>query len=287
LIFMKPPHQKIVVIYHGDCRDGFGGAWAAWKKFGNKAAYLPAFDRFSPPCTLKDKEIYLIDYGYPAEVTKKLMRENLRVTAIDHHITAREVVKTTYRFSFALDHSGAVLAWRYFHPGRPVPFLLQCVEAGDLWKWRVPHAKAVLAIVNLLDHDFAIWNRMARDMENRATRSAWVAKGDLLLRYDKRLMEGILPHVQTVRFAGHRAFAVNASRHFADDLGRVLARRSCSLAIIWSECNDHVRVSLRSDGSVDVAKIAQKFGGGGHKVSAGFSLKLGAKFPWKIVQKLR
>lgn len=33
------------------------------------------------------------------------------------------------------------------------------------------------------------------------------------------------------------------------------------------------RCSLRSDGSVDVRKIAQKFGGGGHRVAAGVNLK--------------
>ena len=139
---MKTPQQKIIVIYHGDCRDGFGGAWAAWKKFGNKAAYLPALDRFIPPCVLKNKEIYLIDYGYPADVTKKLMRDNVRVTAIDHHITARDVVKTTHNYSFSLHHSGAVLAWNYFHPGQKVPTLLRCVEDFDLWRWKTTSSKA-------------------------------------------------------------------------------------------------------------------------------------------------
>jgi len=38
---------------------------------------------------------------------------------------------------------------------------------------------------------------------------------------------------------------------------------------------DHNRfhVSLRSDGSVDVASIAMKFGGGGHAGAAGFSVE--------------
>ena len=33
--------KSIVVIYHGRCRDGFAAAYAAWKKFGDKASYLP------------------------------------------------------------------------------------------------------------------------------------------------------------------------------------------------------------------------------------------------------
>src|SRR3989344_3757446 len=34
-------HKKIAVLYHGGCPDGFGGAYAAWKKFGNMAEYIP------------------------------------------------------------------------------------------------------------------------------------------------------------------------------------------------------------------------------------------------------
>jgi len=37
--------------------------------------------------------------------------------------------------------------------------------------------------------------------------------------------------------------------------------------------NDRVRVSIRSKGAVDVSRIAQEFGGGGHGRAAGFSIK--------------
>jgi len=37
------PLKEIVIIYHADCPDGFGAAYAAWKKFGDKASYLPCY----------------------------------------------------------------------------------------------------------------------------------------------------------------------------------------------------------------------------------------------------
>lgn len=40
----------------------------------------------------------------------------------------------------------------------------------------------------------------------------------------------------------------------------------------WDEVSPPFHVSLRSDGSVDVAAIAKRFGGGGHLNAAGFSL---------------
>ena len=276
--------KKIVIIYHGDCRDGFGGAWAAWKKFGNKATYVPALDRFVPPRGLRNKEIYLIDYGYPANVTKKLIKDNARVTAIDHHITAKDVVKLTSDYSFSLRHSGAVLAWNYFHSGQKVPFLLRSVEDIDLWSWKVRFSKEILSIVDLFDQSFAAWNRIAKDLENPAKKKKYIENGKLILRYEKRLLRGFLPGAELVSFAGHKVYAINAPRHFTDDLGNILAKKTHSFAVVWSEIAGEIRVGLRSAGPVDVAKIAEKFKGGGHKFSAGFYFPAGRKFPWKLIK---
>lgn len=277
-------NKNIIVIYHGGCRDGFGGAWAARKKFGNKADYIPAFDRFAPPREFKGKEIYLIDYTYTPDVIKRFAKNNVRVTAIDHHITAEKAVKMTERYSFSLHNSGAVLAWKYFHPGKKVPMLLRIVEDSDLWKWKIPRAKEILASIDLIKIDFSSWDKIAKDLEIAKKRSRYAEQGSLILRYEKRLLDEMLPGAELVKFAGHKAYAINAPHHFVDDLGHALSHGRLSLAAVWREQGGEIRISLRSDGSVDVAKIAQKFGGGGHKRSAGFSLPAGKKFPWKIIK---
>jgi oligoribonuclease NrnB/cAMP/cGMP phosphodiesterase (DHH superfamily) len=284
---MKTPAQKIIVIYHGDCDDGFGGAYAAWKKFGSSAAYLPAMDRFALPCLLKNKEIYIIDYIYPESLMKKLFRDNKRVTAIDHHISAEPVVKLTQDYSFALDHSGAVLAWKYFHPGKKVPMMLRYIEDRDLYRWKVPASKAVLAYFDLKEWNFAAWDRVAKELEHPAQRKAYREKGELLARYEEALINEMLLSAEKVRFEGHTVFAINAPRRFASDLGAILAEKTKSLAIIWRESAGEVKVSMRSVGAVDVSKIAKKFQGGGHKRAAAFSFPVGAHgitFPWKFIK---
>jgi oligoribonuclease NrnB/cAMP/cGMP phosphodiesterase (DHH superfamily) len=287
---MKTPSQKIVVIYHGDCADGFGGAYAAWKKFGAKAAYLSAADRFALPCPLKNKEVYLIDYTYQEDIIKKLLKDNIRVTAIDHHITAEQAVKLTQKYSFALDHSGAVLAWNYFHPDKKVPMMLCYVEDRDLWRWKLPASRAVLAYFDLGERSFAAWDRAAKELERAAQRKIYKEKGELLLRYEKMLIDDMLWSAEKVRFAGRTVFAINAPHHFASYLGNALARKTHSFAIAWRETAGAIKVSLRSDGSVDVAKIAEEFGGGGHKNAAAFSFPVGTggdgitKFPWKVLK---
>ena len=33
--------KNSIVIYHKNCFDGYGAAWAAYKKYGNDAIYIP------------------------------------------------------------------------------------------------------------------------------------------------------------------------------------------------------------------------------------------------------
>ena len=60
--------------------------------------------------------------------------------------------------------------------------------------------------------------------------------------------------------------------------------RSVKASALFVELKDGgFRCSLRSDGSVDVRKIAQKFGGGGHKVAAGVNLNFPKEQAKKVI----
>jgi hypothetical protein len=280
---IKIPKQKIVVIYHGKCPDGFGAAWAAWKKFGTKAAYLPARDRNATPVPLKNKIVYLIDYTYDTPITKQLIKDNIRVTAIDHHFSQKEPIFLTEKYSYDVNHSGAVLAWNYFHPGKPVPTLLRYIEDRDIWKWKVPHAREMLMLIDLAEFDFKTWSLLAKELDNPRMRTVNIKKGALLELHYRSLYKKLLPNAELVTFAGHKIYALNCPYYFADDLGHELAVKTHSFSILWSEAGGRIRCSLRSEGKTDVSKIAKHYGGGGHKHSAAFSFPVGKKTPWKLL----
>ena len=277
------PKQKIVVIYHGRCPDGFGGAWAAWKHFGSSAAYLPASDRAKPPAPLKGKTIYLIDYTYDEPILRKLMKDNVRVTAIDHHESQKAFTLLTEDHRYSERHSGAVLAWNYFHPGKPVPMLLKYVEDRDIWQWRVPHSLEMLMVLDLAEFDFSVWSRLAKEFDDPRKRAIHRKEGVLLAHYYEALWRKLLPNAELVRFAGKRIYALNCPYFFADDLGHELALRTGTFALLWNESGGRIRCSLRSAGKTDVARIAKRFGGGGHRESSGFSFLAGEKTPWKLL----
>jgi uncharacterized protein len=280
---LATPKQKIIVIYHGRCPDGFGAAWAAWKKFGAKAAYLPARDRNAPPVPLKNKIIYILDYTYDEPIIKKLIKNNIRVTAIDHHVTQRSAIELTEKYSYDAHHSGAVLAWHYFHSGKKLPMLLRYIEDRDLWKWNVPYSREMLTLIDLADFDFTTWSRLAKDIDDPHIHATYRKKGALLDLHFKSLYQKLIPNAEPVKFEGYKVYALNCPYYFADDLGHELAVKAHSFSILWNEAGGRIRVSLRSAGKIDVAKIAKKYGGGGHKQSSGFSFPVGTKTPWKLL----
>ncbi len=198
------PKQKIIIIYHGRCPDGFGSAWAAWKKFGAKAAYIPARDRNGPPAWVKNRIVYLIDYTYDEPIIKKMIKNNIRVTAIDHHVSQRGATELTERYRYDEKHSGAVLAWNYFHPGKKVPTLLRYIEDRDLWKWNVPHSREMLMLVDLAPMEFSAWSRLAKEFDDPKARAAHRKKGALLELHYNSLWQKLLSNAELVMFAGKK-----------------------------------------------------------------------------------
>ena len=146
--------KNIVVIYHNDL-DGFGAAWAAWKKLGNRARYLAMDYAMSAPKGLKNKEIYFLDFCYPLAVMKKIRKEAKSITIIDHHISNKPVLKIADNFSYNINNSSAVLAWKYFNLRKSIPKLLLYIEDEDIWRFKIPFTKELMAFLDISDLKFS------------------------------------------------------------------------------------------------------------------------------------
>ena len=280
--------KDIVVIYHGECIDGFGGAWSAWKKFGETAGYIGVSHGEDPPEGLAGKEIYFIDFVYPRIVMESLKQNNKKITIIDHHKTAMDTIELADSKSFDIDHSGAVLAWRYFHPDKEMPSILKYIEDRDMWRWEISGSKEVLAYFDLFDLNFDVWDDIVGRFDNdESVRKEFHKNGELLLRQWNSLCDKIIDEdAMLVEFEGYQTFAVNAPSIFSSDLGNLLSKKLPPIAILWHQNKDgSFGTSLRSDGSVDVSEIAKKYGGGGHKAAAGFRISSDRPFPWKLIGK--
>ena len=55
------------------------------------------------------------------------------------------------------------------------------------------------------------------------------------------------------------------------------------IAISFKEAKDRIKISMRSEGQVDVSKIAGQFGGGGHVRAAGIGIDASLEETQKMV----
>ncbi len=273
---------KAVVIYHGNCPDGFGAAYAAWKKFKNKADYIPQEHHTPPPADLAGKDIYLLDFCFPEEAMTYIASKSKSLTVIDHHVTAQSLVESIPHHSFAIDQSGAVLAWKYFHPGKTIPKLLLYVQDVDLWKFNLKESPEIASALSVYSMDFKTWDKLAKDLEKAELRKRIVGEGRAILNFKNRIIKEMVEGAEEAEFEGYRTLIANSPTTIHSELGNALVKKMPPLGIVYRRKGDSLKVSLRSDGTVDVAKIAQKYGGGGHKAAAGFQIKISEPYPWKV-----
>lgn len=274
----------MAILYHGSCPDGLGGAYAAWKKFGEEADYIPAKHGSPAPEHLDGKELYFIDFCYPREIMNEIAQSAKSIVVLDHHEGVRDVA-TKFPGVFDTTHSGAAIAWHYFHPGKPVPTLLAYIEDRDLYRFGLPNSREMSSYIDTIPlTSFEHWEELAREMEDSKARERMIAVGSIIIQYHQHIVETAVNHAELVRFEGYECYLAGALGEFRSDTGNALARKKPPIAIIISADASGIRISLRSDGSVDVAAIARKYGGNGHPAAAGFRIPFGSPIPWEPIE---
>jgi len=274
----------IVVLYHKNCPDGFGAAWAAWKKFGKRAKYIGVNHQEPPPSNFSGKHIYMLDFTYPREHTLHVLKNAKSLTILDHHKSAKDVTLLAPVHRFARNHSGAALSWNFFHYGKKIPRWLLYIEDLDLWRRKLPHTEDARAALNTYPYDFKVWDRLMREFDNTALRAKYFQKGAHIIEFQRRAVKRIIDDAQLVIFYGYRTLAANTPT-FTDEVGYEITKLCPPIGVVWSYRGGKLIVSLRSNGKVDVSKLAKKLGGGGHKQAAAFTLPAYKKFPWEPLKK--
>lgn len=250
-----------VVLYHADCMDGFGAAWALWKRFP-QARYIPVSHGNPPPENLQKQHVVMVDFSYDRESILALARQTASLQILDHHVTAQAALRDLPFAYFDMNRSGAVLAWEWAHQ-RPVPWLLQYVQDKDLWQWKLPGSREISAALASYPFDFNVWDQLQYEILK--------LEGSGILRYENSLLDKIANEAIIVMFAGHLVPIVHSSI-LTSQIGERLSK-DYPFCVIWHQKKCRRYFSLRSkEGGISVANIAAQFGGGGHTHAAGFSI---------------
>jgi oligoribonuclease NrnB/cAMP/cGMP phosphodiesterase (DHH superfamily) len=261
-IFPDPP---TLVLYHAECADGFGAAWAIWKRYP-ASRFVAVKHGEPPPLDVGGERIVIVDFSYPRSVLERLAKEATSLLVLDHHITAEQALSDLPYAYFDQTRSGAVLAWQWAHD-EPVPWLLQYIEDKDLWHWRLPASREISAALASYPYDFDLWNSFnERELER---------EGRAILRYENELVTKLAAQSRLVSFEGAVVPAVQ-SAILTSQIGERLSATH-PFCIIWHDRNGRRYYSMRSrEDGTDVGAIASSFGGGGHTHAAGFSIPLQA-----------
>lgn len=273
------------VIYHANCDDGFGAALAAWIKFGDDAEYIPA-SYGDPPPPYDDEDFFILDFSYPRSVMQEMSKTARSITLLDHHKTAAIDLADLQLscdsiISFDMEQSGAVLAWKYFHPGVSVPKLFRHIDDNDRWQFKLKETRYVIRNLRSYPQSFSTWHELMSMMEiSPEFYEDFVVEGAAQERFFQSQVDFLLnmskPH--KIWLAGQEGLAINATRMYVSDLGHRLAEQSGTFGMVWSLLSPdiaperQVSCSLRSVGAFDVSEIAKHFGGGGHRNAAGFEI---------------
>lgn len=275
--------KQTVILYHGGCPDGFGAAYAAWKKFGDSAEYLPVKYGEDPPEGLAGRDVYIVDFCYESdEQMQELMHITKRLVVLDHHESSRARVERVPEHVFDTGRSGATIAWGYFHPETPVPRLMTFLEDGDLYHYMLPETRDIFSYLLVLPFEFPVWDEFVLGLEDDAKRVELLKKAAAYTEFFEALAEMSVEHAKKVRFEGYEVYfaAAHPNITMKSYVGNILYKKLPPFALIVTAHPDGFGVSIRGDNSIDVSKIAMKYGGGGHPGSSGFFIPNGSVMPW-------
>jgi oligoribonuclease NrnB/cAMP/cGMP phosphodiesterase (DHH superfamily) len=292
-----------MMIYHANCADGFGAAWAAWMRWGDALEYVPCAYGQEPPEMIDGRNILIGDFSFKAPVLAEMASRAASIVILDHHLTAqadlakyRNYVDRPERFTrraitgliedlqrsaypavcalFDMERSGAVMTWEFCFPGQPVPLLLRLIEDRDLWRHARPESKPFGAWLRCEPFDFEGWDLISQDLEDGRGFTRIMNEALAVQRfYDQKVLEiAALAHRAII--GGFDVPVCNCPYMFASEVGHALLAKdeAAPFAALYSDGQTSRSWSLRSeDHRVDVSEIARAFGGGGHRNAAGFS----------------
>jgi oligoribonuclease NrnB/cAMP/cGMP phosphodiesterase (DHH superfamily) len=269
----------MLVVHHNDL-DGRASAHvvAEFENLHNPKRFFEIDYGINFPFEMinKDEKVYILDYHIEPEEMTQLLQITENVIWIDHHIST---VKKYEKFPQDVPGvrqvgiSGCVLTYQYLYPDLDVPMYLKYVCDRDVWAFIFEDTKNFFSGSNLYNTNplnFETWNIFKHKIERV------IAAGETVEKYKfMHNKEYVEKYGYERTFEGHKAIIVNQGLCGSEVFDSVDGLPP--LQILWAFDGNVFRVSLRSE-TIDVSKIALKFGGGGHAGASGFECE---NLPWE------
>ena len=295
-------YKPDIVIYHDHCADGFGAAWACWMRWRDECQYFAA-SYGSPPPEVAGKHVLIVDFSYKQDVLRTMGEIARSVIVLDHHKTSRadldewtiddvagdfwagddpmryvchndERIGQPIVALFDMDRSGARIAWDFCHRDE-APLLIRLIEDRDLWLFTMEETKPFSLWLRSEPFSFDRFELLSQQLNDGNDCHVIMTEAAAMQRFFDAKVKEIALFARKRKLSAFEPIVVNCPPMFASEVGHALleAHPDAPFAATYFDA-DRVRMwSLRStDAREDVSAIASKFGGGGHRNAAGFSV---------------
>lgn len=302
--------KRVIVIYHGNCADGFTAAWAARKKFGDSAEYFAGVYG-SPPPDVAGRDVVLVDFSYKREVLREMAKTARSILVLDHHKSAAEDLyaeaRTGDEFTTVVRMDDAnrttPLTWEHMQMCRQMDqwenipkaliyayFDMHKSGAGIAWDFFHPDVPRPALVDHVEDRDlwrFALpgtreiqaavfsypYSFELWDRLAEADMESLRTEGAAIERkHHKDVAELVKVCKRRMSIAGYDVPVASLPYTLTSDAGDLMAQGEQFAACYWDTIDGRV-FSLRStDDGMDVSAIAKIYGGGGHAQAAGFKV---------------
>jgi len=288
--------MKILIFYHRGDLDGISSGAILFNKYETydlKLVGLEYGDEIDEITLSKNYDlVYVVDFTlYPIEKMLKLNSEN-KLIWIDHHKSSLEVLKKYPELNKSIlgdnTESAAHLVWKYLYPDEEVPYSIKLISLYDTWQHNfnndILNFYTGLEIDCKYNPESDVWKKLLKNKEKTDFEESIIKKGKSIRDYLK--MKNLLyakEHAFETEFEGLKAIVINIGLSGANIFDSIYNPEKHDLMITFSRrANKIWKFSLYSDKeNIDCSAICKKYGGGGHKGAAGFSIK-DTELPFKI-----
>lgn len=275
-------------FYHNDIDGKSAGAIVArFTGNYNKEDYI-MYDYSKPVPTdiIEDGEtVYFVDLSFSVNSVDKLKEiletKKCKLIWCDHHSSTMEVLKNYpgYNSIEGIRQegiSGAALTWMYFNKCKfkDIPHFLKLISDFDCWIFSYGDDTLNFKYsIESTDYDALdiIWNQLVRDSlkQDIPLLTSMVISGGAIAKYvEKEYEQYKLKYAYESRIDNIKCLVINRSCNslvFGDSIN------DYPIVAIWAFNGEKYKYSLYSaNDDVDCSKIAEQYGGGGHKKAAGF-----------------
>jgi oligoribonuclease NrnB/cAMP/cGMP phosphodiesterase (DHH superfamily) len=266
--------NKIICYYHDDL-DGIASAAIVKNYFQSDIELIRVnYGDMWKSEDVEGNEVFVLDFSFPSMMD---LAHSCRVLNwVDHHRTAMEQQKRAWNsediFGIrSLDKSGCELTFEYMNPaGKPVPDIIKYIGDMDMWKFNYKRTRVICeaAQYDLTGPNSDLWPILFTPALADQILDDLEVHGSMLLEAKRQRVKRIFEKGTDVTLFGQRARLMNATSDISEAGEYVYSQSEYDMAVMWQVVSGEVVLSFRSN-SVDVGKIAEQFGGGGHKAASG------------------